>query len=148
MLTLYAPIQVRINDRMVQAVDVVFLVCVAIVISIIDVIEHLCTMYGSFRRCCPCRLKGFCGHIAINNRVMFFRAGCVYGGRLTAVLLPDETIVSVPAKRKYIEQLYVPAMYPCLTSDEPLLTIDMRSSEARRCIGLLSIDLVALNCCW
>ena len=29
--------------------------------------------------------------------------GCVYGGRLTAVLLPDREIVSVPARRTYVD---------------------------------------------
>ena len=27
--------------------------------------------------------------------------GCVYGGRLTAVILPERNLVSVPAKRAY-----------------------------------------------
>ena len=29
--------------------------------------------------------------------------GCVYGGRLTAVLLPDKEVISVPARRTYVD---------------------------------------------
>ncbi len=29
--------------------------------------------------------------------------GCVYGGRLSAVLLPDKEVVSVPARKTYVD---------------------------------------------
>jgi len=35
------------------------------------------------------------------SAAMGIDTGCVYGGRLTAVLLPDKDIVSVPARRVY-----------------------------------------------
>ena len=42
-------------------------------------------------------------YIAAMHVTITYKTGCVYGGNLTAILLPDEVIVSVPSKKVYRE---------------------------------------------
>jgi hypothetical protein len=40
--------------------------------------------------------------LQVYDRAMGIDTGCVYGGRLTACILPERRIVSVAAKRPYL----------------------------------------------
>lgn len=43
----------------------------------------------------------------MNDLSLMIHTGCVYGGNLTALLLPEKQFVSVPAKKAYQDFGYV-----------------------------------------
>jgi hypothetical protein len=49
------------------------------------------------------RLGSYRLHPCVRCSAFFSSLGCVYGGNLTAVLLPDQSIVSVPARQAYLK---------------------------------------------
>ena len=48
-----------------------------------------------------CTCVAYTYTIAAMHVTITYKTGCVYGGNLTAILLPDEVIVSVPSKKVY-----------------------------------------------
>jgi predicted phosphodiesterase len=54
-------------------------------------------------------LRVYYGHDAVRGYQTYEHAictdsGCVYGGNLTAVVFPEEEIITIPAKKKYLKQ--------------------------------------------
>ena len=58
-------------------------------------------IYVSIQDVCTC--VAYTYTIATMHVTITYKTGCVYGGNLTAILLPDEVIVSVPSKKVYRE---------------------------------------------